>query len=138
VLKLLGNEARYLPLIPPFKTSSRLRLSTLTSKKNIDDGFVQLELETSATQHHFYAVDNTETATAGYALFNIGTGISFKNKKDRSFCNLSITVNNLFDAAYQSHQNRLKYFEYYQQSSTGRYGMYNMGRNMAVKLSFNW
>ncbi|MBV9986364.1 MAG: TonB-dependent receptor [Chitinophagaceae bacterium] len=138
LLKTEGEDAKYLPLIPPFKTNSRLKFSAGNTKKDADDYFLQLELETSATQHHFYAVDNTETATAGYVLLNLGAGISFRNRKDVAFCSLSLSVNNVFDAAYQSHQNRLKYFEYYRQSPNGSAGIYNMGRNIAVKAVFNW
>jgi iron complex outermembrane receptor protein len=137
-LKSLGEDAHYLPLIPPFRTASRLRLSFLQKKKGIDEGFVLAELETAATQNRFYAVDNTETATQGYVLTNIGAGISLTNKKDQPRWNFKITLNNVFDVAYQSHQNRLKYFEYYQQSPNDRYGIYNMGRNLALKMIFYW
>ncbi|NCI45443.1 TonB-dependent receptor [Sediminibacterium sp. WSJ-3] len=137
-LKLLGDDAKYLPLIPAFRTASRLRITLIDQQPRIEDCFLQTELETYATQNRFYAVDNTETATPGYALVNIGAGISFRNKKGNPFCSLSITANNLFDVAYQSHQNRLKYFEYYQQSPNNRSGIYNIGRNIAAKLIVNW
>lgn len=136
-LKLLGDDAKYLPLIPPLKTVSRLRISS-DGKKTGADRFIQAELETNATQNRFYAVDNTETATAGYALVNISAGLGFTNQKGKNNCHLSLTINNLFNTAYQSHLNRLKYFEYYRQSPDGRYGIYNMGRNIAVKLTLLW
>ncbi|MCW3086869.1 MAG: TonB-dependent receptor [Sediminibacterium sp.] len=137
-LKIFGEDARYLPLIPPFRTASRLRVTIPQKNIHLEDLFLQTELETYAAQDHFYAVDNTETQTQGYALLNMGAGISITNKKDKSFCVFSVNVNNLFDVAYQSHQNRLKYFEYYQHSPNGKYGIYNMGRNLAVKAVFTW
>lgn len=137
-LKISGGAAKYLPLIPPFKTVTRLRLNILSKSNTFSDGYLQTEIETSATQHKFYAVDNTETQTEGYALLNIGAGISLLNKKDKPVCQLFINANNIFDIAYQSHQNRLKYFEYYQSSPNGRSGIYNMGRNIAVKMIFSW
>lgn len=137
-LKLLGVDAKYLPLIPPFRTASSLRIHLFQKKNYLDDCFLKAELESYATQNHFYAVDNTETETKGYALINIGGGVSITNKKDRTICQLTLTANNLFDVAYQSHQNRLKYFEYYQASPNGHSGIYNMGRNFAIKAIFTW
>jgi iron complex outermembrane receptor protein len=40
----------------------------------------------------------------------------------------------VFDAAYQAHLNRLKYFEYYQTPPNGRTGIYNPGRNVSLKV----
>ncbi|MEO7530864.1 MAG: TonB-dependent receptor [Sediminibacterium sp.] len=137
-LKLLGDDAKYLPLIPPFKTVTRLRANILQKNSSLSDGYLQAEVETSATQNKFYAVDNTETQTAGYALVNIGAGISFLNKKEKPFCQLFVNANNLFNIAYQSHQNRLKYFEYYKAAPDGRSGIFNMGRNLSVKVIFTW
>ena len=44
--------------------------------------------------------------------------------------------NNLLDVAYHDHLNRLKYFEPYPNNFTGHHGIYNMGRNVSLKLSF--
>jgi iron complex outermembrane receptor protein len=136
-LKTLGNEARYLPLIPPFKTNSRIRATFLSGIRKQEKGFLQLELETAATQNRFYAVDNTESATKGYMLLNFGAAVNLYNRDNKNTCTLNFSVNNIFDVAYQSHQNRLKYFEYYQVGN-GPSGIYNMGRNIAVKFLVNW
>ena len=74
----------------------------------------------SAGQRKFYGVDNTETATPGYRLVNAGAGCALKNKKGNTVARLIVNVNNLLNTSYQSHLNRLKYFEYYQQSPNGR------------------
>lgn len=136
--KLFGDDAKYLPLIPPFRTVTRLRFQLPDLNTRLTDIYLQTEIETHASQNRFYAVDNTETATAAYALVNLGAGISWQNRKGKDQWQLFINANNLFNKAYQSHQNRLKYFEYFQASPNGRSGMYNMGRNIAVKLLFNW
>ena len=47
---------------------------------------------------------------------------------------LFVQVDNVFDTAYQAHLNRLKYFEHYAASANGRTGIYNPGRNVAVKV----
>ena len=137
-LKILGNDAKYLPLIPPLRTVSRLRINIFQKKQFFNDCFLKTEIETNATQNKFYAVDNTETQTPGYTLLNLGAGISFVNRKNKTICQFFINVNNLFNIAYQSHQNRLKYFEYYSSSADGHSGVYNMGRNIAVKAIFTW
>jgi iron complex outermembrane receptor protein len=41
-------------------------------------------------------------------------------------------ANNLLDIGYQSHLNRLKYAP--ENPATGRIGIYNMGRNFAIKM----
>lgn len=137
-LKLLGDAARHLPLIPPFRTVSRIRFLLPRLTRFVSDAYLQTEVETAATQNRFYAVDNTETATPGYTLVNMGIGFSIGKDTQKSNCQVFINVNNLFNTAYQSHQNRLKYFEYFQSAPNGRSGIYNMGRNLAVKLIVNW
>jgi hypothetical protein len=39
-----------------------------------------------------------------------------------------------FDVAYQSHLNRLKYFEPYPDDARAYHGIYNMGRNFSIKV----
>ena len=94
------------------------------------------EADSYATQNHFYALDDTETATPGYTLFNLGAGTTVKKKSDKTLCELFFQVDNLFDTVYQSNLNRLKYFEYYTSSPNGRSGIYNIGRNVSVKVIF--
>jgi len=45
---------------------------------------------------------------------------------------LYVTANNLLNRAYQNHLSRLKYLDV--NEATGRRGVYNMGRNVTVKL----
>jgi iron complex outermembrane receptor protein len=82
-------------------------------------------------QSHIYSADATETATPGYALFNLsaGTDIQVRGKK---LAELYITADNLLDKAYQNHLSRLKYADV--NSVTGRQGVFNMGRNITFKV----
>jgi iron complex outermembrane receptor protein len=89
-----------------------------------------------AAQNRVYLADNTETPTPGYTLFNAGLGGAFTGKKGKIIFNLYIMGNNLFDVAYQDHLSRLKYFEPYPNDPRGRHGIYNMGRNISLKLEF--
>jgi iron complex outermembrane receptor protein len=44
--------------------------------------------------------------------------------------------NNLTDVAYQNHLSRLKYTD--ENPVSGRVGVFNMGRNLMVKLNVNF
>jgi iron complex outermembrane receptor protein len=129
-----GRSARYLPFMPPLRTRSELRATVAQPTRWLAQTYVHVGVEAVATQNRFYAVDNTETATPGYALWSLGAGTSFVTKQAKPWLQLFIQLDNVFDKAYQSNLNRLKYFEYYAASPTGRLGIYNMGRNLSVKV----
>ncbi len=129
-----GNAAKYLPFIPPIHGRSELRASVSKEIGNLSAVYFRAEVDYYGAQNKFYGVDNTETATAGYALFNIGTGATVNNRNKRALFQLFLQVDNLFNTSYQSNLNRLKYFEYYTASPNGRSGIYNMGRNASVKV----
>jgi iron complex outermembrane receptor protein len=90
----------------------------------------------SATQNRPYLADNTETRTPGYTLINAGVGAGFTNKQNKLICNIYVFADNIFDVVYQDHLSRLKYFEPYPMSPGPYHGIYNMGRNISVKLDF--
>jgi iron complex outermembrane receptor protein len=92
------------------------------------------EVDAYSTQNKFYALDDTETSTPGYALFNVSAGATIKSRTEKTLFELFLQADNLFDTAYQSNLNRLKYFEYYQSSPNRRSGIYNMGRNISFKI----
>ena len=134
LIRIYGNDAKYLPFILPLHFRSELRGTLRKSVGSFTGMYARLELDNYARQNKVYAVDNTETPTPGYTLINAGFGSSIKQKSGRTFCQLFFQVNNLFDTVYQSHLNRLKYFEYYLASPTGHRGIYNMGRNISAKV----
>jgi iron complex outermembrane receptor protein len=138
LIALHGQDAKYLPFIPPLHVRSALKATLpgtygLFSKLN-----ARFETDAYAAQNHFYALDNTETYTKGYTLFNAGTGFTIQPKGATSFYEFFIQADNLFNTAYQSNLNRLKYFEYYEASPNGRSGIYNMGRNVSFKAIFHF
>lgn len=130
------GAAKYLPFIPPLHIRSEFKVSLQKAYGAFSKIYFKAEMDAYTTQNRFYALDNTETATPGYALFNLGAGTSIKNKGDKTICELFLQVDNLFDKAYQSNLNRLKYFEYYQSSPNGHLGIYNIGRNVSFKVIF--
>ena len=131
----ISSDAKYLPFIPPLRTMSELRGNFKNIGKRFGNAFLKFQMEIYAAQNRVYLENNTETITPGYHLFNTGMGTDIKNKRGNTLFNVSIFCNNIFDISYQSHLNRLKYFEEYPGNFTGRNGIYNMGRNISLKLN---
>src|SRR5262249_38423241 len=126
------DSSRYLPFVPGARLRSELRGDFKTVGKNISNGFVFVEGIYTFDQNHFYGAFGTETATPGYFLLNAGFGGQIVNGKGRNVCKIFIIADNLLDVAYQSHLSRLKYAP--ENLATGRTGVFNMGRNVSLKL----
>ncbi|NCD68678.1 TonB-dependent receptor [Mucilaginibacter agri] len=129
-----GDAAKYLPFIPPLHIRSGVKLTAQNNYHCLSKPYFKFDADINAAQNHFYALDNTESYTAGYTLINAGIGITIQRKSGKSICDIFLQVDNLFDVTYQSNLNRLKYFEYYAASPNGRMGIYNMGRNVSLKI----
>jgi iron complex outermembrane receptor protein len=97
----------------------------------LNNAYVALGLECYLRQNHYYKAEQTETATPSYTLvnFSAGTDVMIKKKK---VAEVYVTADNLFNRAYQSHLSRLKYTDI--NVATGRMGVYNMGRNVVMKV----
>jgi iron complex outermembrane receptor protein len=140
--KAVADSERYLPFVPPFHGYAEIRYDFNIKKAHLISCFVKMGLNYYSKQNHAYTAFGTETSTPGYALLSaaIGTGIS--NRKGQEVLNILLSGNNLLNAAYQDHLSRMKYFEPYPGNYTGRNGIYNMGRNITLKLSvplnFKW
>ena len=135
-LKNQSKESRYLPFIPAPVWVSEIKINfekinPRLLNPSFANAYIKVEFDKTWEQNHFYAAYNTETATLGYNLLNMGIGTDFV-LKHRTLFSLYISANNLTDVAYQSHLSRLKYtgINY----ATGRTGIYNMGRNLSFKL----
>jgi iron complex outermembrane recepter protein len=134
--KTLSDSAKYLPFIPPLHGISELRYDFNKPLQHFVNGFVKVQLEYDATQNRVYLLDNTETRTPGYTLFNAGLGAGITNAKGKTIVNLYLLGSNLFDVAYRDHLSRLKYFLYSSTDINPNHGLYNMGRNISIKLDF--
>ena len=122
----VGSDERYLPLIPEPRWNCDVRYQF---PRNF---YAQAQMEQHFRQSHFYAADDTETATPAYTLINIGAGWSWKQNSKTRF-SIDLSVNNLFDRAYQNHLSRLKYADL--NTVTGRRGVFNIGRNIVIKIT---
>ena len=135
----VSDSEKYLPFIPPLHGTSELRFDWSTKK--IKHGFAKIEMEYYAAQNKIYSAYGTETKTPGYVLFNVGIGANFVNKQSKTLCSLYLMANNIFNVTYWDHLSRLKYFygNYQNPSATDNlkeHGIYNMGRNLSLKLIF--
>ncbi len=132
--KQQSDSNKYLPFLPPLHGISELRYDFDSKERHIVNGFIKVQLTYYAAQNRVYLTDNTETPTPGYTLFNAGAGAGFTNKKGKTMFNVYLMGNNLFDAAYQDHLSRLKYFEPYPTDPRPYHGIYNIGRNISFKI----
>ncbi|GAB2705933.1 TonB-dependent receptor [Mucilaginibacter koreensis] len=128
-----GLQGEYLPLIPPLHVLSSLNQEVKLKSAIFKSINFKAEADINAAQNRYLASNNTETYTHGYTLFDMGAGAEIQYSK-KCALQVQLQINNLFNTVYQSHLNRLKYFEYYAASSGGRTGIYNMGRNICVKV----
>lgn len=112
----------WLPMIPAPRLLTECKYEFTHGGQLLNNAFVAVELDWNARQDHFYAVDDTETATPAYTLLNMSAGadIVIKGKKRAG---LYLIADNILDTVWQSHLSRLK-----------EMGIYNMGRNITVKL----
>ena len=127
------DEAKNLPMMPAPKWTSNIRYEFPNFAKNhCRRTFLAFGMEYNFRQNKFYAVDNTETATPSYALFNLSAGMDL-HIFGHNCIELTFSCQNLFDKAYQPHLSRLKYVD--TGSLTGRQGISAMGRNFCFKVS---
>ena len=127
------DEAKNLPMMPAPKWTSDIRYEFPNFAKNhCRRTFLAFGMEYNFRQNKFYAVDDTETATPSYALFNLSAGMDL-HIFGHNCIELTFSCQNLFDKSYQPHLSRLKYVD--TGSLTGRQGISAMGRNFCFKVS---
>ena len=126
------KDSKYLPMTPAPRWTSELKYEiTHHGHTTLNNAFVAIGLECNLAQNHYYKVDETETATPSYTLLSLSAGTDLNIHK-KKVAELYITADNLLNCAYQNHLSRLKYCDV--NNSTGRQGVYNMGRNIVFKV----
>lgn len=131
MLRDATDSTKYLPMIPAPKFSSELKGEREKLGSAFRNAYVMIGMDNYLTQDKYYAAYGTETKTSGYTLINLGMGSDVVSKKNTLF-SFYVSVSNLTDVAYQSHLSRLKYAA--KNNVTGRTGVYNMGRNISLKV----
>lgn len=125
------DSTRSLPFTPAPKWISELRADLNNTSKLFKNTYFSIGLEHDFKQDKIYSAYNTETVTDAYTLLNAGVGTDILWKKNTLF-SVFINGTNLADIAYQSHLSRLKYAPL--NNLTGRMGVFNMGRNISLKV----
>ncbi len=126
-----GNK--FLPFIPAAKLATEFKGSFNKLSDHLRNFYIKFEVDNTFNKKNVFTVYNTETKTTGYTLLNAGVGADLVNKKKQTLFSLSFSAMNISDVAYQNHLSRLKYTE--ENLSTGRTGVFNMGRNFSIKLN---
>jgi len=146
-LQQVADSAKYLPFVPPTRITADLKFHLKNSGslfKNVyfkagmlscfqqNDIYRQYAiyngLSTALTPYEYAA---STSATKGYTLFNAGAGADLISK-GKTVCQLFLVCNNLFNTAYIDYMSRFKYDPV--NYTTGRVGVFNMGRNLSVKM----
>ena len=125
--------SKNLPFIPAPKLLTEFRSDFKKLNKSLRNFYAKVELENTFSQSNPFTAYNTETATNGYTLLNLGVGTEVYSRKNQQLFGIYLTALNITDVAYQSHLSRLKYAA--ENMATGRMGVYNVGRNFGLKIN---
>lgn len=125
--------SKYLPFTPASKIATEIKGSFKKLSKNIQNFYAKVEIENTFAKKNIFRAYNTETPTPGYTLLNAGIGADFTNRNNRTIFSLSVSAINIADVTYQNNLSRLKYADV--NLTTGRVGVFNMGRNFSIKLN---
>jgi len=124
----LGN----LPMMPPFRISTQLRVNVKKTPRWLKNLYVSVGAEFFMLQDKAYTAYGTETPTPGYILLNAGAGWDVIKRGNSKILSIIVSGSNLLDASYQDHLSRLKYAAV--NPASGKTGIFNMGRNIGFKL----
>jgi iron complex outermembrane receptor protein len=146
-LKNVPDSEKYLPFVPPTRVTAELKFNFNTVANAIKNAYFKIGVLNCFQQNQVYYQDaiysglNTaltsveyaasRSATKGYTLLNAGIGGDIVSK-GKTFFQLYIICNNLLDQTYMDYMSRFKYLPV--NNTTGRVGVFNMGRNLSVKL----
>jgi iron complex outermembrane recepter protein len=131
-LPLKADSVKFLPFIPPPRYRLEIKAEIKKLSPYLSHTYIQLAADYFFKQNRILSAYNTETETPAYFLTSASIGTSVQQKGQKSFMDIFINIQNMGDVAFQSHLNRLKYAP--QNTLTGRNGLFNMGRNVSVKI----
>jgi len=124
------DSTRYLPFTPAPKWKSDLRAEFDKIGKYLKYSYISFGVDCYFKQDKVFIAYGTETPTPAFLLLNASLGTNFILFRHKISVYLNAT--NLADIAYQSHLSRLKYAP--ENLATGRTGVFNMGRNVSLKV----
>jgi len=146
-LQHVPDSTKYLPFVPPARITADLKFPVNLLGRTIKNAYLKAGvlscfeqediyrqyaiyngLNTALTPHEYEA---SKEATKGYTLVNIGAGSDIISR-GKTVCKVYIICNNLFNTTYMDYMSRFKYYPV--NYTTGRVGVFNMGRNVSFKL----
>jgi iron complex outermembrane recepter protein len=146
-LKNVPSSVKYLPFVPPTRITSDFKFNIITSGRCVQNAYLKFGVQSYSQQKNIYVqyaiysglntaltpyeYAASQSATKGYVLFSAGLGGNIISK-GHTFCQLYLTCNNLFNTAYMDYMSRFKYYPV--NYTTGRVGVFNMGRNLSIKV----
>ena len=146
-LKNVPDTERYVPFVPPLRITADLKFTRKHMGNSMRNGYIKIGMLSCAQQNQVYLGEaaatglNTaqtpfeyaasQTATAGYTLFNAGVGADFLSH-GRTFAKIYVAANNVFNTTYMDYMSRFKYYPV--NYTTDRVGVFNMGRNISVRV----
>lgn len=130
-----ADSMRHLPFTPAphYKGSVKAEFNELSPL--ISKLYLQMSVDHYFKQNKVYSAFDTESPTSAYTLLSASIGVSFSLFNKKEFINLFLSGNNLGNIAYQNHLSRLKYAD--KNPLTGRKGVFDMGRNIGLKMILN-
>ena len=132
-----GNEPdslKYLPFILPLHTHSELRATSVKGWHNFRNLYAFVGFDHFNPQNRYFSAYGTETYTAGYNLLSAGIGGNIVNKAGTPVVELFLEGTNLANVNYQSNMSRLKYFDNPVVPKGIQPGIFNMGRDISLKV----
>lgn len=130
------DSSKYLPHIPAPKYRGEIKAQFKAIGKPLSNAYIKFAVDYFFKQNKFFKAYSTETGTPGYMLLSAGIGANIRAFNHKDFFSLFISGENLANVAYQNHLSRLKYAP--ENLATGRVGIFNMGRNISIKLIINF
>lgn len=130
--RLHNNDAdtRWLPMMPAPRWNCDVCYNFPDfAKGHCRRSYIALGMAYNLRQDHFFSLDDTETATPDYAVFNLSAGMDL-HVLGHNCIELSVCCQNLFNKVYQNHLSRLKYVD----TPDGQ-GYHAMGRNICIKAN---
>lgn len=121
-----------IPMIPSARILTTVGTEFFKQGKSIRNLYMGIESEYVFRQDQPFTGFNTETPTPGYWLLGATVSLDVVHH-DKTLFTLSITGENLTNIAYQSSLSRFKYLPV--NEATRRQGVFNMGRNMGIKIN---
>ncbi|MBS1533007.1 MAG: TonB-dependent receptor [Bacteroidetes bacterium] len=128
------DSLKYLPFIPPLHTHSELRGTFAKGFGSLRNVYVFVGFDHYDAQNRYFAAYGTETYTSGYNLVSGGFGGDITDDNGNAVVKIFIEGTNLGNKNYESNMSRLKYFDNTTVPPGVQPGIFNMGRNISLKL----